>query len=53
MVGRAARRLGVSVPEYREIEAGERLPIWETFEVDTGMEASHGRGRIAPRSARG
>jgi DNA-binding XRE family transcriptional regulator len=31
-VGQAAWRLGVSVREYREIEAGERIPSWETFD---------------------
>jgi transcriptional regulator with XRE-family HTH domain len=30
-VGQAALRLGVSVREYREIEAGERWPSGETF----------------------
>ena len=30
-VGQAARRLGVSVREYRELEAGERWPDGETF----------------------
>jgi DNA-binding XRE family transcriptional regulator len=30
-VGQTAWRLGVSVREYREIEAGERWPNWETF----------------------
>ena len=32
-VGQAARGLGVSVREYQEIEAGERLPNWETFDL--------------------
>jgi predicted transcriptional regulator len=31
-VGRAAWRLGVSVREYREIEAGARVPSWETWD---------------------
>ena len=31
MVGQAASRLGVTVREYRELEAGERWPNWETF----------------------
>jgi transcriptional regulator with XRE-family HTH domain len=31
-IEQAARRLGVSVREYREIEAGERVPGWETFD---------------------
>jgi DNA-binding XRE family transcriptional regulator len=31
-VGRAAWRLGVSIREYREIEAGDRVPSWETFD---------------------
>jgi hypothetical protein len=30
-VEQAARRLGVSVREYRRPEAGERWPNWETF----------------------
>jgi transcriptional regulator with XRE-family HTH domain len=29
-VRRAVARLGVSVREYRELEAGERVPSWET-----------------------
>jgi transcriptional regulator with XRE-family HTH domain len=29
--GQTAWRLGVSVREYRELEAGERWPNWETF----------------------
>jgi DNA-binding XRE family transcriptional regulator len=33
LVGRqAAWRLGISVREYREIEAGERSPSWETWD---------------------
>ena len=28
----AAQRLGVSVREYRELEAGTRWPSWETFD---------------------
>ena len=31
-VGQAAWRLGVSVREYREIEAGERWPSFETWD---------------------
>jgi predicted transcriptional regulator len=31
-VGQAAWRLGVSVREYREIEADERVPNRETFD---------------------
>jgi DNA-binding XRE family transcriptional regulator len=31
-VGQAAWRLGVSVREYREIEAGARVPSWETWD---------------------
>ena len=31
-VGEAAWRLGVTVREYREIEAGERVPSWETWD---------------------
>jgi DNA-binding XRE family transcriptional regulator len=31
-VGEAAWRLGVSVREYREIEAGERSTSWETWD---------------------
>jgi DNA-binding XRE family transcriptional regulator len=30
-VGQAAWRLGVSVREYRGLDAGERWPNWETF----------------------
>jgi hypothetical protein len=29
--GQAAWHLGMGVREYREIEAGERWPNWETF----------------------
>ena len=29
--GRAAWELGVSIRENREIEAGTRMPDWETF----------------------
>jgi hypothetical protein len=31
-VGRAARGLGISIREYRELEAGTRFPNWETYE---------------------
>ena len=31
-VEQAARRLGVSVRTYRELEAGERWPHWETYD---------------------
>ncbi len=31
-VARAAWRLGVSVREYREIQAGERWPDWEAYD---------------------
>jgi len=31
-VEHAARRLRVSAATYREIEAGERSPEWETFD---------------------
>jgi hypothetical protein len=30
----AAWRFGVSIPEYRELEAGTRLPTFETWEAD-------------------
>jgi predicted transcriptional regulator len=30
-VGQVAWRLGITVREYRELEAGERWPNWETF----------------------
>lgn len=30
-IGQAAWRLGVSIREYRELEAGERWPDGETF----------------------
>jgi transcriptional regulator with XRE-family HTH domain len=31
-IGQTAWRLGVSVREYREIEAGTRWPSWGTFD---------------------
>lgn len=31
-VEQAARRLGVSLREYRAIEAGEQAPAWETWD---------------------
>ena len=31
-VEQAARRLGVSVPEYQAIEVGDRAPAWETWD---------------------
>jgi hypothetical protein len=31
-VGQAAWRLGVSIREYRELEAGERVPSWGTWD---------------------
>jgi transcriptional regulator with XRE-family HTH domain len=31
-VEQAARRLGVSVREYRAIEAGKRWPDWTTYD---------------------
>jgi hypothetical protein len=31
-VGRAAWELGVSIREYRELEAGTRMSDWETFD---------------------
>jgi hypothetical protein len=31
-VGRAEWRLGVSIREYRELEAGTRFSNWETYE---------------------
>jgi hypothetical protein len=31
-VGQVAWRLGVSIREYRELEAGIRWPSWETFD---------------------
>jgi hypothetical protein len=31
-VGQAAWRLGVSIREYRELEAGAPWPDWETFD---------------------
>jgi DNA-binding XRE family transcriptional regulator len=30
-MGQAAWRLGITVREYRELEAGERGPSWETW----------------------
>jgi hypothetical protein len=30
-MGQVAWRLGISVHEYRELEAGERWANWETF----------------------
>lgn len=35
--GQAAWRQGVSVREYREIEAGERWPNWETWDRICGL----------------
>lgn len=32
-VARAAHELGVSIRAYREIEAGERSPSWETWDA--------------------
>ena len=31
-VGRAAWELRVTIREYRELEAGTRMPDWETFD---------------------
>jgi transcriptional regulator with XRE-family HTH domain len=31
-VEQAARRLGVPLVAYRKLEAGERLPSWETYD---------------------
>jgi DNA-binding XRE family transcriptional regulator len=31
-MGQAAWELGVSIREYRELEAGTRWPNWETFD---------------------
>jgi transcriptional regulator with XRE-family HTH domain len=31
-VEQAAWRLGVSIREYRELEAGERVPSWEAWD---------------------
>ena len=31
-VGQAAWRLGITVRAFREIEAGERVPSWETWD---------------------
>jgi transcriptional regulator with XRE-family HTH domain len=31
-VGQVAWRLGVKVPEYRELEAGTRWPSWDAFD---------------------
>jgi predicted transcriptional regulator len=31
-VGRLARHLGISVREYRELEAGERRPTFKTWD---------------------
>ncbi|HET6791750.1 MAG TPA: helix-turn-helix transcriptional regulator [Actinomycetota bacterium] len=42
-VGQAAWRLGTTVREYREIEAGERSPSWETW--DRICELAAGRRR--------
>ena len=36
-VGQAAWRLGVSVREYREIEAGERWPSWDVRSPSTRL----------------
>lgn len=51
-IGQAARRLGVSVREYRELEAGERVPNWETFERIGrlfGWRPTPGRGERSDR----
>ena len=31
-MGQAAWHVGITVREYREIEAGERVPSWETWD---------------------
>jgi DNA-binding XRE family transcriptional regulator len=31
-LGRAAWELGVSIQEYRELEAGEQVPSWDTYD---------------------
>jgi DNA-binding XRE family transcriptional regulator len=31
-VGRPAWELGISIQEYRELEAGTRWPNWETYD---------------------
>ena len=31
-VGHTAWRLGITIREYREIEAGERSPSWDTWD---------------------
>ena len=31
-VEQAARQIGVGIREYRELEAGERSPSWETYD---------------------
>ena len=36
-VGQAAWRLGVRVREYREIEAGEQAPSWESWDRICGL----------------
>ena len=50
-VGRAAWELGVSIREYRELEAGTRSPSFETRER---IRRLYGLARVAsPESARG
>jgi transcriptional regulator with XRE-family HTH domain len=33
-VGQAAMELGLSIREYRKLEAGKRSPTWETFDCE-------------------
>ena len=42
-IARASWLVGVSVREYREIEAGTKAPDWDTYE--RSASCSGGRGR--------
>jgi Helix-turn-helix domain len=44
-VGQAAWRLGVTVREYREIEAGARTPSFGTWDRISDCSADHRRSR--------
>ena len=50
-VGQAAWEVGVTVREYREIEAGERRPNWETFNRICELCGWGGPRRSHPGSA--
>jgi DNA-binding XRE family transcriptional regulator len=52
-VARAAWELGVSVREYRELEAGTRFPNWETYERICRLYAGLRRFTVAGRQRAG